>query len=210
MQTYFSKNSNNQECILVGCVPSAAVAMSIPACIGHCVSQHALGRGMYPSMHWRGGCFPRGSVCPGGVCPGWCVPQHPLRQTPPLRTEWLTDRYKNITFPQLRLRTVKMNVVVLEWITHQFRTTGSATLQQIKGCRTTIWMNLELLAIETFCYIGLRLQRVQLQRAPSCKKHISLHQNYYIFKKLKSSVYNGHTHTSDFLNHFTHLKGDPV
>ena len=39
---------NQQECILVGCVPSAAVAAG-----GGCV---------YP-----GGCLPMGVVCPGGV-----------------------------------------------------------------------------------------------------------------------------------------------
>ena len=44
----------------------------------------------------------------GGVCPVvGGVSQHALEQTPaPLWTEWLTDRCKNITFPQLRLRTV--------------------------------------------------------------------------------------------------------
>ena len=56
----FSKDQK-QGCIPVGCVPSAVVAMSTPACTGHCVSQHVLGRGggVYPSMHWAGG------VCPG-------------------------------------------------------------------------------------------------------------------------------------------------
>ena len=38
------------------------------------------------------------------------VSQQALRQTLPPWTEWLTDRCKNITFPQLRLRTVKMGV----------------------------------------------------------------------------------------------------
>ena len=64
-----------QECIPVGCVPSAAVAVG-----GGGVSQHALGRGVsaqgvstqggcvcipartarevYPSMHWARGCIP--------------------------------------------------------------------------------------------------------------------------------------------------------
>ena len=42
-----------------------------------CVSHHALGRGLYPSMHWAwgclsGGCLPMG-VCPWGVCPGGCL-----------------------------------------------------------------------------------------------------------------------------------------
>ena len=38
-----------------------------------CVSQHALGRGVYPGMHWAGGVYPSmhwaGGVCPGGVYP---------------------------------------------------------------------------------------------------------------------------------------------
>ena len=46
-----------QECIPVGCVPSAAVAMSTPAGTGHCVSQHAVGRGVSAR-----GCLPWG-VC---------------------------------------------------------------------------------------------------------------------------------------------------
>ena len=53
-----------QECIPVGCVPSAAVAAG----------------DMYPSMHWTGG-----GVCPGGwgvckreVCPGGSVCHAPL------------------------------------------------------------------------------------------------------------------------------------
>ena len=47
-----------QECIPVGCVLSAAVAMSIKACTG------------------------QGGVCLGGVCLGG-VSAHALRQTPP-------------------------------------------------------------------------------------------------------------------------------
>ena len=79
-----------QECIPVGCVPSAAVTV---------VSQHALGRGkmgVYTSMHWEGVCISActgqgvsargvsaGVVCPGGhlpggVCPGGCLPHTPL------------------------------------------------------------------------------------------------------------------------------------
>ena len=61
-----------QECIPVGCVPSAAVAVS------------GGGEGEWPTV---------------GVCL-----QVPLLElyTPPNR---ITDRCKNITFPQLRLRT---------------------------------------------------------------------------------------------------------
>ena len=44
------------------------------------ISQHALCRGVYPSMHWAGGCLPmgvsaRGGVCPGGCLPGGCLPR---------------------------------------------------------------------------------------------------------------------------------------
>ena len=47
-----------------------------------------------------------GGVCPEGVCPGVVVyPSMHWGRHPP-RTEWLTDRCKNITFPQLRLRMV--------------------------------------------------------------------------------------------------------
>ena len=105
--TQLKKNNLKQDCIQVGCVPSTVVAMSIPACTGQgCV---------YPSMHWAGGgvCIPtcsgqgvsaRGWCLPGGgVCAGGCI----TACTPPLWTEWLTDRCKNITFPQLRLQTAK-------------------------------------------------------------------------------------------------------
>ena len=85
------KKKIQQECIPVGCVPSAAVAMCIPAYTGQGgVSQHALGRGVYPSMHWAGGCLPRRV----------CVSQHALGKHPPLNR--MTDRCKNITLPELR------------------------------------------------------------------------------------------------------------
>ena len=64
-----------------------------------------------------GGCLPQGElpgVCLlwGGVCArGWpprgVYPSiHLGRHPPPLWTEWLTDRCKNITFPQLHFQTV--------------------------------------------------------------------------------------------------------
>ena len=48
------------------------------------------------------GCLP-GGVCPGGVCPGGCLPRGGVHLPPVNR---ITDRCKNITFPQLCLRTV--------------------------------------------------------------------------------------------------------
>ena len=71
----FDKMILQQECIPVGCVPSAAVTVS-----GGWVS--------------RGVC-----VCPGGVHP-------PVNR--------ITDRCKNITFPQLRLRTIINKCIRLE------------------------------------------------------------------------------------------------
>ena len=68
-----------QECIPVGCVPSAAVAS--PGEGGIC----------------PGGCLPRSCVCPGGV------------HHPPVNR--ISDRCKNITFPQLLLRTVIIGFV---------------------------------------------------------------------------------------------------
>ena len=50
-----------------------------------------------------------GGVCPaGGVCPGWCLPAREGGLADTLQTELLTHAYENITFPQLRFRTVKM------------------------------------------------------------------------------------------------------
>ena len=56
------------------------------------VSQHALGQ--TPPGGVPGGCLPRGCIA---AC---------TRTDTSLWTEWLTDRCKNITFPQLRFRTV--------------------------------------------------------------------------------------------------------
>ena len=92
-----------QVCIPVGWVPSAAVAMSIPACTG------------------------QGGVCPGGCLPGevsaqgWCLPGGCFpactEADNPLWTEWLTDRCKNITFPLLRLR--KVNITIKLFLSKQ-------------------------------------------------------------------------------------------
>ena len=94
----------SQECIPVGCVPSATVAFSGGVCLG----------GVCP-----GRCLPReGGVYPGGVCPR-CLPRGGclrggLEYTPPVNR--MTDRCKNITFPQLRLWTVQIFITSLFWI----------------------------------------------------------------------------------------------
>ena len=116
-------------------VRSSSHAMSIPACTGHCVSQHALGRGcVYLSMHWAGGCLPGdGGVCLGDVCPGESarkgagVSQHALKQKPPMNR--MTDRCKNITFPQLRSRTVKIGNPQPKYYTSERKS----------RCLTTYW-----------------------------------------------------------------------
>ena len=52
----------------------------------------------------QGGCLSRGLPAQGRGW-WWCIPAC-IGADSPLWTEWLTDRCKNITFPQLRLRTV--------------------------------------------------------------------------------------------------------
>ena len=79
--TTTTKKNQQQECIPVGCVPYVRNSGRRRRGVWpEAVSDQ--GGGVYPSMHWG---------------------RHPL----PLWTEWLTDICKNITFPQLRLRTVK-------------------------------------------------------------------------------------------------------
>ena len=87
----YSKYNSIQECIPVGCIPSAAVAV----------------------FFWGGGCLPRGclpggGLPGGGVCLGGCLPRrgvHPLPPVDRIDTR-LTHAWENITLPQLLLRTV--------------------------------------------------------------------------------------------------------
>ena len=85
---------SQQECIPVGCVPSAAVVVFL---VG----------GVRPAG-CLGGCLPGGSVCLGGVYPGvvYLGVSSQGRGVHPLWTEFLTHSCENITFPQLRLRVV--------------------------------------------------------------------------------------------------------
>ena len=52
-------------------------------------------------------CMPPATHSPYYACPPTPYTPHLPRTPPPLWTEWLTDICKNITFPQLLLRTVK-------------------------------------------------------------------------------------------------------
>ena len=104
--------------IPVGCVLSAAVAVSGGVCLGVSV---CLG-GVYPGGCLLGGVsaqegvsawggLPRGDVCPGwGVCPVGCPPRGGVYlegvYTSPTVNR-ITNRCKSITFQQLRLLTVK-------------------------------------------------------------------------------------------------------
>ena len=109
----------------VGCLPSGVSARGV--CLGLCVSaQGGVSlRGCLPREFLLGvsaqgdlqrACLP-GSVCPGGCLPRGCLSRgvYPSMHWADtlLWTEWLTDRCKNITFPQLRLRTViKMKILI--------------------------------------------------------------------------------------------------
>ena len=79
-----------QECIPVGCVPSAAVAVSYHA--------HPLPH-MPPAMHAPPLCMPPSYACPQTTHgPPWPW------------TEFLTHARENITFPQLLLQKVKISL----------------------------------------------------------------------------------------------------
>ena len=97
-----------QECIPIGCVPSAAVAVR-----GRCLPGGVSAQGSV--CPW--GCLPQdvclggvclGGVCPGGVCPGGgvcprggCLPRGGVYPGGCLRRGCVcqTDRCKNITLP---------------------------------------------------------------------------------------------------------------
>ena len=102
-----------QECIPVGCVPSAAVAVSGGGvvCLGGCLPGGVYPRGVSAKEGGRGG-LPSGGVSaqrgcmPRDVCLGRGVSVGGIYSSLPLPVNRMTDRCKNITFPLLRLRTV--------------------------------------------------------------------------------------------------------
>ena len=79
---------------------------------GGCLPRGCLpGRGCLPRGCLARGVSAWGGVWPGGSLPGrGCLPRGCLPPTPPPWTESLTHAFENITFPQLLLRTVK-----IEW-----------------------------------------------------------------------------------------------
>ena len=95
LDSYSNNQFYRQECIPVGCVPSAAVAVCWG---GQCLPTRGV---------WPGGCLPRrGLSAQGGVCPGGVSARGNVWQTLPLWTEFLTHACESITFPQLHLWTV--------------------------------------------------------------------------------------------------------
>ena len=93
----FLKSTIWQQCILVGCVLSDAVAVG--------------GEGIWPGVSARGGCLP-GGVCLGGWLRGECLPQCMLRYTHPQCTppvNRMTDRHLwKYYLATTSLRTVKI------------------------------------------------------------------------------------------------------
>ena len=99
-----------QECIRVGCIPSAAVAVSPArhACMPPChVCPHHTPRAMHALHH----ACPPATHAPPIPCKPPSATHAPLPCMPPSATHppavnRITDRCKNIAFPQLLLRTV--------------------------------------------------------------------------------------------------------
>ena len=89
------KYFNLQECIPVGCIPSATVAILGGLLLGG-------GSALGGCLLW--GCLLWGGACFGDACSWGVVSQHALRQTPPV--DRMTDTCKNITFAT-SLQTVK-------------------------------------------------------------------------------------------------------
>ena len=86
------KNYKKQECIPVGCVPSAAVAICWGVCLpmGGSLPGGVCPRGVCPErgVSVQGDVRP-GGVCPWGVCPGGCLPKGvSFQRGECLRTEW--------------------------------------------------------------------------------------------------------------------------
>ena len=126
---------SKQECIPVGCVPSAAVAVSVGRSARHLPlwTEWQTGLKNYLAatmlqivtrMHSSRMCTAHfsdhlGDVCPGGVCLGvGCTPSCPLHawiHVSPLWTEFLTNVYENITFPQLLLWVVIKLLLLFVW-----------------------------------------------------------------------------------------------
>ena len=84
----------------------------------HCSSRLLGG----PVCPW--GCLPRGVFAEGGSCIPACT-----EEGPPMWTEWLTDGCKNITFPQLRLRTAITSCEIYS-CTHLSGNTGDSSILQ--------------------------------------------------------------------------------
>ena len=86
-----------------GCLPRGCLHRGVSAWGGVCS-----GQGVCPGgVNLGAVCLGDRSVCLGSVCPGGVYTPGPKADTSP---RGQTDIYKNITFPQLLLRTVNINV----------------------------------------------------------------------------------------------------
>ena len=96
--------SFQQEYIPVGCVPSAAVAVSAP---GGCLLLRVVSGPGWGGVLLLGGCLLPGGVCSRGASARGrgVVSQHAPRQILPVNR--MTDRCKKHNLRKLRLRTVK-------------------------------------------------------------------------------------------------------
>ena len=65
--TYFSEILSKQECIPVGCIPSAAVAIGRGVCLGSCLPGSVCPGGFLPGVSAWGCLSAQRGVCPGGV-----------------------------------------------------------------------------------------------------------------------------------------------
>ena len=105
--SYMYKYYSVQECIPVGCVPSAVVAvLEGGVCLGGCLPRRGVftqGGGVYPGR----GCLPREGVSAqrGGVSAQGAVHLPPVIR--------IANRCKNITFPQFRLLAVIILSIII-------------------------------------------------------------------------------------------------
>ena len=112
---YLSRRCLSRRCLSRGCLPAGCLPSGVSAWGAFYSGGGYLTRGVFA---WGGGCLPlgvcpEGGICLGGVCPGYvclggvclrvCVPGG-CKLSPSAKR--MTNRCKNITFPQLRLRMV--------------------------------------------------------------------------------------------------------
>ena len=92
----------------------------------------------------REGCLPRVCLPKGAVCPEGCTPCRLQAWIHPLLVNRITDRCKNITFPQLRLRELmnfKIHVPILTLCEKINWNTYLLTVSKHVIHADTVWVN---------------------------------------------------------------------